>query len=65
MPVEKCTRHDVDFSLDLYQATRTLQQEKQMVVWPLFERSFPEKKCRKAGNGNWCRMIHLNNFEHF
>ena len=48
MSIEKCTLPDVDLILELYHAARTLQHQKQMVVWPLFERSFLEKEVEEG-----------------
>ncbi|HEY1021013.1 MAG TPA: GNAT family N-acetyltransferase [Flavisolibacter sp.] len=48
MTIEKCTLADVDLILELYQAARTLQHQKQMVVWPLFERSFLQKEVEEG-----------------
>lgn len=38
---------DADDILLLYQAARDLQTQKQMVVWPVFERSFIEKEIQE------------------
>ncbi|MBB1285278.1 GNAT family N-acetyltransferase [Flavisolibacter sp. BT320] len=48
MRIETCTLHDVDAILELYEAARMLQQEKQMVVWPRFERAFLEKEIEEG-----------------
>jgi ribosomal protein S18 acetylase RimI-like enzyme len=48
MKIENCTLHDVDAILELYEAARTLQQEKQMVVWPRFDRDFLEKEIEEG-----------------
>jgi GNAT superfamily N-acetyltransferase len=37
-----CTHSDLNNILFLYQCARDLQTEKQMVVWPVFERAFVE-----------------------
>lgn len=47
MQIDNCTMNDVDDILLLYQAARDLQTQKQMVVWPVFERSFIEKEIQE------------------
>jgi hypothetical protein len=44
MTIENCTPGDVETILGLYQSARELQTTKQMVVWPIFERSFIEQE---------------------
>jgi GNAT superfamily N-acetyltransferase len=48
MHIEHCTLHDIDCILDLYEAARTLQKEKGMVMWPLFEKNFLEKEVKEG-----------------
>lgn len=47
MKIDNCTMSDADDILLLYQAARDLQTQKQMVVWPVFERSFIEKEIQE------------------
>jgi GNAT superfamily N-acetyltransferase len=44
MQIKNCSIDDVGEILLLYEAARTLQAEKKMVVWPFFERSFIENE---------------------
>ncbi|NJL73750.1 MAG: GNAT family N-acetyltransferase [Saprospiraceae bacterium] len=40
MEILNCIPSDADAILNLYQAARNLQAERNMVVWPIFEKSF-------------------------
>jgi RimJ/RimL family protein N-acetyltransferase len=40
MLIEKCTIDDLGKILDLYNAARELQKERQMVVWPFLDHTF-------------------------
>jgi len=42
--IENCLMNDTDDILSLYQSARELQTSKGMVVWPVFEKRFIEKK---------------------
>lgn len=44
MKIDNCTMDDSKEILLLYEAARSLQTEKGMVVWPLFEKKFIEKE---------------------
>lgn len=44
MQIEQCTLTDTNTILSLYEAARNLQIQRQMVVWPVFEKSFIEKE---------------------
>jgi GNAT superfamily N-acetyltransferase len=56
MKIENCNLHDIDAMMALYEAARTLQTEKQMVVWPFFDRSFLEKEVE--AQRQWKLVIH-------
>jgi GNAT superfamily N-acetyltransferase len=42
--INNCALDDSDEILSLYKSARDLQTQKEMVVWPLFEKSFIEKE---------------------
>jgi len=42
--INNCVLEDINTILSLYQSARDLQTQREMVVWPLFERSFIEKE---------------------
>lgn len=44
MKIVRCTIADVQEILSLYESARSLQTQKEMVVWPLFEKAFIEKE---------------------
>src|SRR5688572_7387226 len=44
MKIDTCTIADVQEILSLYESARSLQTQKGMVVWPLFEKAFIEKE---------------------
>jgi len=54
MRIETCSIQDTDSILKLYEAARTLQKEKQMVVWPQFDKDFLEKEVME--NRQWKLM---------
>jgi ribosomal protein S18 acetylase RimI-like enzyme len=47
MEIKNCSMSDVNDILLLYEAARNLQIQKQMVVWPSFEKSFIEREVRE------------------
>lgn len=47
MEISNCTSDDADAILNLYAAARELQIARQMVVWPIFEKSFIEAEIRE------------------
>lgn len=47
MEIRNCLETDADQILALYEAARNLQTQRQMVVWPFFEKSFVEKEIRE------------------
>lgn len=48
MEIKNCLLTDADKILSLYDTAIPLQTDKNMVVWPRFERSFIEKEIREA-----------------
>lgn len=44
MTIENCITEDVESIYNLYEEARILQTEKQMVVWPYFDKKFIEKE---------------------
>lgn len=44
MKVENCVMADADEIILLYETARNLQAQRQMVVWPFFEKNFIEKE---------------------
>jgi GNAT superfamily N-acetyltransferase len=44
MEIQPCTINDADDILVLYEAARNLQTQRNMVVWPYFEKSFVERE---------------------
>jgi hypothetical protein len=55
LEIKNSTLMDVNTILGLYDAAIELQTQKNMVVWPKFERSFVEKEIRE--NRQWKIMI--------
>ena len=47
MQIDNCTIDDINTILSLYESARSLQTEKGMVVWPLFEKAFIEKEIKE------------------
>ena len=47
MEIKNCSLTDADTILKLYNAAMDLQMQKNMVVWPKFERSFIEKEIQE------------------
>lgn len=48
MEISKCGMSDVDKILSLYQNARELQMQRNMVVWPLFEKEFIEAEIQES-----------------
>ncbi len=48
MNIKNCIPSDVDSIYKLYDAARTLQIARNMVVWPYFEKSFLEQEIREC-----------------
>lgn len=48
MEVKNCTLSDATEILLLYQAARSLQVQRKMVVWPSFEKSFIEREIQEG-----------------
>jgi len=48
MEIKKCVLADANEILLLYEAARNLQTQRQMVVWPSFERSFIENEINEG-----------------
>ena len=55
MVIKNCAFTDSDFILELYDAAMELQTQKNMVVWPRFEKSFVEKEIEEQRQ--WKLMI--------
>src|SRR6186997_1652185 len=55
LEIKNCSLNDLDTILTFYEAAIELQTQKNMVVWPKFERSFVEKEIRE--NRQWKIMI--------
>lgn len=55
MTIINCTPPDVTQILELYQAARNLQIQRQMVVWPTFEAAFIEREI--AQHRQWKLVI--------
>jgi ribosomal protein S18 acetylase RimI-like enzyme len=55
LEIKNCSPHDLDTILTFYEAAIELQTQKNMVVWPKFERSFVEKEIREKRQ--WKIMI--------
>ena len=53
--IENCIIHDIDEILSLYESARDLQSKKEMVVWPIFEKTFIEKEINEQRQ--WKLMI--------
>jgi ribosomal protein S18 acetylase RimI-like enzyme len=49
--IQNCNLNDTDAILQLYQAARNLQTQRQMVVWPHFDPAFIETEIRE--NRQW------------
>ena len=47
MKVNNCLMDDANEILSLYESARSLQTQKGMVVWPLFEKTFIEKEIKE------------------
>jgi ribosomal protein S18 acetylase RimI-like enzyme len=47
LEIKSCSFSDTDKILELYEAARQLQTRKNMVVWPVFERSLVEKEIQE------------------
>ncbi len=47
MQIDNCVTADINTILSLYESARSLQTEKGMVVWPLFEKDFIEKEIKE------------------
>ena len=47
MQIDNCVIDDINTILSLYESARSLQTEKGMVVWPLFEKAFIEKEIKE------------------
>ena len=45
--IENCIINDIDEILSLYESARDLQTKKEMVVWPIFEKTFIEKEIKE------------------
>lgn len=54
MDISHCQLSDIESILGLYKAARTLQTERGMVVWPVFERSLIE---REIGEGRQWKIV--------
>jgi RimJ/RimL family protein N-acetyltransferase len=44
MQIENCHLEDIDSIIELYDAARALQREKNMLVWPYFDRAYIQKE---------------------
>ncbi|MBT2619368.1 GNAT family N-acetyltransferase [Chryseobacterium sp. ISL-6] len=44
MEIKNCVMSDVNEIMSLYEAARNLQAQRQMVIWPFFEKTFIEKE---------------------
>lgn len=55
MEIENCSLRDADTILNLYEAAIQLQTQKNMVVWPKFEKSFVEKEINEQRQ--WKLMV--------
>ena len=47
LKIENCVMVDVPRILSLYEEARALQTQKEMVVWPLFEKEFIEREIKE------------------
>lgn len=47
MEIKNCLKSDIDKILSLYDAARSLQTQRKMVVWPSFDTSFIEKEIQE------------------
>lgn len=48
MEIKNCSLNDADTVLLLYEAAMNLQNQKNMVVWPKFEKCFIEKEIQQG-----------------
>ena len=46
--VENCVMDDINAILSLYEEARSLQTQKAMVVWPVFEKEFIEREIKES-----------------
>ena len=46
--IENCEMNDINVILSIYENARTLQTQKGMVVWPVFEREFVEREIKES-----------------
>lgn len=47
MEIKNCLKSDIDKILSLYDAARSLQMQRKMVIWPSFDTSFIEKEIQE------------------